>query len=391
MKKLLLVLWAAWLLGASPVHAQTFMDCADLNGDSAINVIDLVYMLDEHRGGPPLPSGKGDIDFRQGYTVGDMTYLTGHIFRGYPEGGCPPFLPYTLMPTSDTLLFPVLDVPAGSGQLQLPIIMINHHRVGDMVLPFKITDYDGTVTLDSIQPSPEIMTGMALVTTWHDDSSGGLVFGFVNPASVFEPGIHFLATAYFQYTASPGGTLQIDTTTPRPHTYLNYVYGDYSTNDYEDLTIGIPTVVVTPTIGYPNMSVIPDTLSFKTFAGYPDPDARYFSVVTDGNPFTWFLTAPAWMTVDKTAGSAGDSVAVTPDISGLSAGMHYGDIQVFSTGVINSPQVVTVAVELKQQFPSLDANCDGTYNVSDIIVQINYMFKSEILPCNPCTGETGGP
>ena len=84
-------------------------------------------------------------------------------------------------------------------------------------------------------------------------------------------------------------------------------------------------------------------------------------------------------------------MTVTVDIAGLGVGTYYGDIVIFSTGALGSPLTLTVAVELKQQFPAFDANCDGIYTVSDIIVQINYMFKSGTIPCNPCTGEQPGP
>jgi hypothetical protein len=389
MYRIALIVASALLCAVSPALAQTFLDCADIDEDGSLNVGDAVMMIDEHRGGPPLPAGKGDIDFRQGYTAGDLRYLLGYIFFGYPEGGCGVFPPYPLVTTSDSLFLPTSSVAAGSGELSLPIIFTNREPVTDLVLPLAITGMDASMTFDSLVFGQEIKDLTAIAITWADDSTGGLALATLPTA--LEPGVHVLATAYLHFAAGPGGSIAFDTTTPRPRTFLNYVYGGTYRQPYESLTVAVPTVVVTTGGGYPTLSVDPDTLLFQSFAGYPDPDPQSFKVETDGALFNWFLYVPERLDVDKTSGNAGEFVAVTPRIGGLPPGTHYYDIEVYSTGALGSPVTLTVAVELKQQFPSLDANCDGTFNLTDVIVQINYMFRDGVEPCNPCTGEGAGP
>ena len=77
MKRIAHLLWMVTVLAATPAAAQTFLECADVSQDGALNVVDMITMIEEHRGGEPLPEGTGDIDFRQGYNLGDLRYLVG--------------------------------------------------------------------------------------------------------------------------------------------------------------------------------------------------------------------------------------------------------------------------------------------------------------------------
>jgi hypothetical protein len=209
-------------------------------------------------------------------------------------------------------------------------------------------------------------------------SSGVIAFSIIGHENDLVPGINLLALAFFHYNSSPGGTVSLDTITLRPHTFLNYVYGYY--------VIGIPKVVVAAASTFPDMIVQPDTLVFETLAGYPNPDYQQFSIQSSGAAFNWTLTSPSWVNVDFQSGVSGQIVNVTPDIVGLSVGVYYGDIIISSIGALGSPKKVVVKLTLRQQFLSLDANCDGAFNIADIVVQINYLFKGGKV-CNPCTGE----
>lgn len=376
----------------STAQAQTFQQCADINEDSVLNVADFVDFLYVIDGSRPLPAGRGDVDFHADVTLGDFRYISGFIFSGFPEGGCPPFPAFTPVPGDDTLFMPVKVVAAGSGSFVLPIFVANNNPIGDLLLPLAISGLDSTMILDSIKISAEINTGSPapIVNIWTSDSTAGILLHYY--ANSLEPGIHLLANAYFHYTSSPGATVSIDTTTVNGLTAPGYIYGPFNGSyTFDSLTHAIPQVVTAPTTGYPNISLDSDTLKIQTLAGYPNPDPVSFSVLSDGGTFSWFLSAPDWLLVDKTSGLSGETVNITADISGLGAGTYYGDVIVFSTGALGSPKTVTVVVDLKQQFPALDANCDGIYTLADIIIQINYIFKNGPLPCNPCTGEPPGP
>ena len=103
MRSSLLLLTGLLLLSTAPLLGQ---NCADVNGSGTVNVGDVVYMLNEHIGGPSLAPGAGDFDFRQGYNTGDPRFLIEYIFSGGAAPGCPPFNPYTLTITNDTIFLP---------------------------------------------------------------------------------------------------------------------------------------------------------------------------------------------------------------------------------------------------------------------------------------------
>jgi hypothetical protein len=135
------------------------------------------------------------------------------------------------------------------------------------------------------------------------------------------------------------------------------------------------------------MSLDADTLHYQTLAGYPNPDPQYFTVLSDGSDFSWYSSKPAWVSLNPEFGLSGTTVEVTPDIAGMSAGTYYADIYIYSLEAIGSPQIVVVKLVLKSQYPAFDANCDGIYNISDLVLQVNYIFGSGTIPCDPCTGE----
>jgi hypothetical protein len=383
MSRTLLTLLALMLIFASGAYAQT---CADVNGDGHVNIGDIAYMMNEHIGGPAIPTGKGDIDYRQGYTAGDTRYFIDYIFGVGPTPGCPPFPSYSLVNTDDSLILPSYVVPAGSGQFALPIYLISHEKVSDMVLPVQVNGLGSTVFFDSLQINSILNSidsnthnSLAIRTESVSGSTGVMAFSIIDHRSDFASGINLLALAFFHYTSSPGGAVSMDTVTMRPHTFLNYMYGP-------SYAVGIPKIVVAAASTFPEMIVQPDTLAFQTLVGYPNPNQQQFSIQSSGESFGWTLTHPSWVNVDATSGISGQYVSVTPNIAGLSVGVYYGDIMVISTGALGSPQKVVVKLNIKQQYPSLDANCDGVFDISDIVVEINYIFGGGSL-CNPCTGE----
>ncbi len=375
MLRMLLTLLTPMLIFASGAYAQT---CADANGDGSVDISDVVYMMAEHVGGQPIPAGKGDIDYRQGYNAGDMRFFIDYIFAGGPAPGCPPFSSYSLVNTDDSLILPSYVVPAGSGQFALPIYLINHAKVSDMVLPMRVDGLGSTIFFDSLQIESSLNSS-AVRAESVNGSTGVIAFSIIGQTEYIVSGVNILALAFFHYTSSLGGTISMDTITIRSHTFLNYVYGP-------SYAVGIPKVVVAAAATIPNMTVQPDTLAFEIPVSSADPDPQQFSIQSSGEPFNWTLTAPSWVNVDATSGVSGQNISVTPNTTGLFIGVYYGDIIVSSTGALGSPQRVVVKLTLKQQFLSLDANCDGVFNIADIVAQINYLFRGGSV-CNPCTGE----
>jgi len=385
MRKVIIASLTLWLCTAVQTHAQTFQECADVTGDGYINVSDMVYHLNMYQGGPDLPSGKGDIDLRAGYTVGDFRYLVGYIFMGYPEGDCPPFASYALTTTNDSLVLPLATIPPGSGSLRLPIIFINHNPVADVLLPVDVIGLNDSLLLDSIaMTSPGPSFPSAITADWSDGASGGLIISYVS--GTMPAGTHVLGHLYLHYWNQPGSAISVIPGSPNLKTFANYTYKSGPGNSYSDLTIAMPILVITDHFDLPSLTLEPDTLVFNTVVNGGDPDPQSFDVLSSGAPFNWSLTKTSWLSVDKTSGLSGESVTVSPKTTALTPGTHFATVTVYTDIALGSPASVTVQVNVNFPFPPLDANCDGVFNLIDLIYTVNYLYRGGPPPCNPCDG-----
>lgn len=383
MKRAALISLLLLLPAAAPTRAQTFLECADVSGDGQINVVDMVYHLEMYKGGPDLSTGTGDIDFRAGYSLGDFRYLLGYIFMGYPEGGCPPFSPYGMATTNDSLILPITTLPPGSGSLQLPIVFINHLPVYDILVPLEVIGLNDSLVLDSISIVPPVPQGV-ITSDWSAGSQGGFVISYMNGS--LQAGTHILAYAFFHYSNQPGVAISMVPGSPNINTFANYVYKSGAGNSYNDLTVAMPTLVITDEIELPSLQLDPDTLVFNALVGGDDPTPQSFDVMSSGAPFAWTLTKSSWLAVDKTSGLSGESVTVSPKTGALTPGTHYAVVTVNTDGAIGAPAPVTVQVNVNFPFPPMDANCDGVFNLVDLIYIVNYLFRGGPPPCNPCDG-----
>lgn len=385
MNRVALVLLSIALLWGGQAFCQGFDYCADVNEDGQTNVGDLATMLDSHMGGPALPSGRGDIDFREGINLGDIRYFSGWLFLGWSEGGCPPFDPYPLETTDDSLFLPARQIDPGAGDFSLQVVLINHEPVTDLLIPFEITGVTGDYTVTGIDLGSSVPDAISVTSML--GAAGTILFSTVSEA--MGTGTNLIATVHVHYENSTGGTIWLASTTPDPTTFVHYMYGPFGFGiPYDSLTIAKPHELTVFEPGFPSMELTPDSLYFETLVGYPDPDPQQFSVLSSGAPFNWYATSSqTWAEADPTLGASGDIVTVTPHISGLGVGVHTADIVVYSTEALNSPQTVKVVVYLKPQYPSLDANCDGIFNITDIVTELNYIFGGGVIPCDPCTGE----
>jgi hypothetical protein len=208
-----------------------------------------------------------------------------------------------------------------------------------------------------------------------------VITGAIYYQDCLPPGIHTLGSLKITYSSSPGESFVVDTSSFGDARFLHHVYGSMPDDE-----IGVPTVITSAVSPYPNMSVEPDSLFFSTLTSIPITEPDTFTVLSSEGVFAWTLTHSDWLEVVPTEGISGQKVSVLPLIEGLPVGFHYGEVTVSSDGVVGSPQVVTVELELKQTYPSFDANCDGSFDVDDIVVLIMYVFAAGDPPCDPCAG-----
>lgn len=386
MFRALAFLTVAVLLATVPVAAQDFDYCGDVNADGVINVSDAIYLIYSFVDGPAPEAGRGDVDFRAGINLGDVRYLIGYMFWAWPPGGCPPFDPYTIeINDADTVFLPPVEVPAGDGEFSLPVVLLSQNTISDLILPFSIETLGGTVTIDSVHLAESLPPTVYIRTVYSGNESG--VVGFSGIAQGLDPGLHLLARVHCSYSSCPGGTVELSPITGPQNIETHYVYGPWGgSNDAQ--TIAYPTIATGEQLSFANMILDTDSLYFQALAEDSDPAAQTFMILSDGDAFSWTLDdGPAWIETDKTFGTSGETVSVTVHGAGLTPGTHYGEITVSADHALNAPQTVQVIFRLKAQYPSLDANCDGIFNITDVVAQIQYIFGDGIIPCDPCTGE----
>jgi len=105
------------------------------------------------------------------------------------------------------------------------------------------------------------------------------------------------------------------------------------------------------------LSVSPDTLFFSAPEGGANPVPDSFSVIENGGvniAYTLVESSP-WLSLNKSAGTTPDTIAVSTNISGLVAGTYFDSITVSSTEATNSPQYVYVSLQVEQSNPDAGA------------------------------------
>jgi hypothetical protein len=96
------------------------------------------------------------------------------------------------------------------------------------------------------------------------------------------------------------------------------------------------------------ISSLPDTLFFHCYEGGSNPSYDYFRV-TDVYGGTYPFTvnpADGWVHTDKAGGISPDSIFVTADASGMTAGSYYSSLTVDAPDAANSPQVIAVKLDV---------------------------------------------
>ena len=373
------------LLLSVPAMSQTFQQCADVTQNGTVSVSDMVYMINVFLGsGPPLPVGRGDIDFRQNFNLGDLRYLIGYIFMGYLPGGCPPFSSYTLGDAPDSIYLPEVTVPDGSGSVVIPIVISNSQIMSELLLTTRMVATNCTAVIDSVgfvQWAPQsrfyrkgLVDPNELSILWSCLYNGELT-----------PGSRTVAAIYVHYSGAVGGVIRLEPANFDAIRFSHEINGSLEL-PYSSLNISIPRIVVRLATQMATMSVAPDSLYFVILSGSGDPAPQSFTITSDGDPFAWSATAPAWAELSSSLGVSGASVTVQPHTDTLTPGSYVDKVTVSSNEALNSPVDVKLVLRVLPQYPSFDANCDGKFNVSDIVRLILYIFGGQ-APCDPCAAK----
>jgi len=142
--------------------------------------------------------------------------------------------------------------------------------------------------------------------------------------------------------------------------------GDYST----DITITAEGAINSPwtvpvslhiSSSAPQISFSPERLRFTAGEGGSNPANRTLEIWNSGiGTLNWTLSDDAaWLSENPTGGSstsAHDTVAVSVNIAGMSAGDYSASITITAPGASNSPQVVSVSLHISSAAPEISFN-----------------------------------
>jgi predicted secreted protein len=194
--------------------------------------------------------------------------------------------------------------------------------------------------------------------------------------------------------------------------------GDYSAN----ITITAPGASNNPQIVLvslhisspaPEISFSPESLTFTAGEGGSTPANGTLEIWNSGiGTLTWSLSGDAaWLSENPTSGSSTgehDTVAVSVDIAGMSAGDYSANITITAPGASNSPQVVPVSLHISSAAPEISCKpesltftageggstvANGTLEVWNSGIEIlNWSVSddAEWLSENPTSGSSTG-
>ena len=109
------------------------------------------------------------------------------------------------------------------------------------------------------------------------------------------------------------------------------------------------------------ISFNPESLSFTAVEGGSNPAEKMLQIWNSGNgTLNWTLTDDAaWLGENPTSGSSTgehDTVAVSVDITGMSAGDYSGNITITADDASNSPRTVPISLHISLPAPEISLN-----------------------------------
>ncbi len=418
MKSTLLILILTTMFAFVPADAQ---NCCDVDGSNSCDIADIIHMYQDFVGRQPIPAGRGDVDHRQGINTGDLRYLFNYFFTWWaPPPACPPYPPYPLLTSSDTLIMPATSLPAGVTKVNLPVIMVNRNWVSDFLVSFKIRKPGGSMIADSLHRAGYVAIGDVLYTGrfahWPDSTAA---FCFSRWSNWMPPGTNLFGTVDMRCTSVPAGIVSLDTAKLGPNSFLNYVYASTDTAAWQQTTIGIPTVV-TKHYPYPALASIMPSPQYTYYLQALTPvidtivlgdfiNARSASQINLSSITINGLPATASEVVSQLDGYFDNVIRATIPASDLLAPLGllydttYHPLRVnwsYTDGVVDSAAGTMAVIGHRSLQPGQfiapphevvvagDFDLSGSVDIGDAVAIIGYVFSGRIGPDNILIGDT---
>jgi hypothetical protein len=248
--------------------------------------------------------------------------------------------------------------PVNPVQVGVPIWMSTDVQLNAGSPGFYYAKGDASVNPYLIIDSVSLAGGMAenaLPQVSVDTANHLGVIGFIYFPGVSQPvspGDSLFGTLWFTVSAgAPDLVIPIDSGwfPPAGDFVLTDEFGGsvYPTFTAGTLTIGSPAAA--------DLDVTPDTLTFDATMGGSNPVGKSFFITNVGSGTLDWTAAEiaAWFDLSAYSGTAPSTVHVTVNIAGLSTGTHVETVTVDGGSAANSPQDVTVILELAPPPPEI--------------------------------------
>ncbi len=392
-----LVMWGMMLL--LPAASSFGAICGDLNGDSHINVVDIVYLINWiiKEGPPPPDAVAANTDLCNGADVGDVAYLVDYIFMGGPapcSGGanCSPYSGGSI--TLDSVAGEIAPGVITTGS-PITFYLRVTNNTGDTIMHmsngFRVyspnggqwgtTDVDTTGALNSTHFNIGIFT-----SAFYPDGSGADTVGVLASSSYGQPRgmLNGFSDVAFTITIGPispayvGKTICLDS--------CFYDQGGSWKWQVDGLSHYRPAWggPYCFTVYEPALEVAPDTLNFSVYQGSPYPVAGsiHISEASGYNiPFECYKDTDSFIDLSSTSGTTPDDIIVWAHIRPwMSPGTYQNVIEVEAqAGGTSAEVVVNMTVYAEPEAALILDNVTGQYGTTGIKTGVPVTFTMRAI------------
>ncbi len=367
------------LLAATPASGQM---CGDANGDTTVNITDLIYVIEylcDNPTDPPINLDNADCDGIWWVTIGDAVALSNYMFH-MDNLDCQDSGTYAFYSApDDTVFFPrMLGVPDGVNQVSLPVVTSFQDSVDGFYLPFLRhgTGSNGVFSYSSVYAE-----GINILVPRDVSGDTTALLGIDLTRNQFGGSNEFFSIEYNRVGSGTGDIM--------PELVDRSALWRVCIERNGELWL--------PVVMYYDVDLPPDTLfvSPTVLQG----EVTYLEAFTDTFPVE-FTSAPmpvdfdlvpseSWIVIVDPSPSGYQtpaSVEVTFNSASLEVGVYTGTIDVVDVdpSVITTVDQIDVSLSVNSLlYPWGDLDCNGQTDVADLMLLIGYLFLG-VPPHPPC-------
>ena len=355
--------------------------CGDVTDDDVLNIIDIVTIIDYTKGLPvtPFNAANADCDGVTGITLSDIVALSANFFAMIPLN-CSISGSYSYSAAgNDTIYIPrLLDVPEEIDNVSLMIVGSFDQDAGGLFLPFLEQGTGSNAVFELISSIPSNL-GVGSGTEIGNDTTLLLQIDAYQYPHFLNNNENLLMLNYTRVSAGAGNIAPeaIDLDTP-----LDLVLERGS-----DLLVPV-IAYYDATAGAGGFELSTNSLTFNAFADSLAIETRLLGVGHNGLAVGYELeTTESWLNVDINNGVTPATITVNADATGLGPLDYTGYIRINYENISQPADSILVTMSVHPTgsitFPAGDLNCDGGFNILDLVYIVDFIFRGgpTAFPC----------